>query len=36
MYSMFLQGGFAMYPLLLLSITMVAISIERMMYLWRV
>ena len=36
MYGMFLKGGFAMYPLLILSITMVAISIERMMYLWRV
>ena len=36
MFGMFLKGGFAMYPLLLLSITMVAISIERLMYLWRV
>ena len=36
MFGMFLKGGFAMYPLLILSITMVAISIERLMYLWRV
>ncbi|GAB4367195.1 MAG: MotA/TolQ/ExbB proton channel family protein [Deltaproteobacteria bacterium] len=36
MLKLFAQGGFAMYPLLLLSIVTVAIAIERMIYLRRV
>jgi biopolymer transport protein ExbB len=36
MLDLFVKGGFAMYPLLLLSIVTVAISIERVIYLRRV
>lgn len=35
MIDLFVKGGFAMYPLLVLSVVMVAIAIERMMYLRR-
>jgi len=36
MLDLFAKGGFAMYPLLLLSIVTVAITIERVIYLRRV
>ncbi len=36
MLDLFAKGGFAMYPLLLLSIVTVAIAIERVIYLRRV
>jgi len=36
MLELFAQGGFAMYPLLLLSVVTVAIAIERVIYLRRV
>lgn len=35
MFDMFLKGGFAMWPLLALSILMLAIAIERLVYLQR-
>lgn len=35
MLDLFVKGGFAMYPLLALSVVMVAIGIERVMYLRR-
>jgi len=36
MLDLFAKGGFAMYPLLILSVITVAIAIERMIYLRRV
>lgn len=36
MLELFAQGGFAMYPLLVLSVVTVAIAIERVIYLRRV
>jgi biopolymer transport protein ExbB len=36
MFSLFMKGGFAMYPLVILSIITLAIGIERVIYLRRV